>query len=361
MAGFQMGRGGGGVKLIEANAKGQIDMEHLDSLIEMHSHRIAGVMVTNPNTSGIFEMEFQKMAKKIHAIGGLVYMDGANMNAIAGWVDLGKLGVDAVHNNIHKTWSIPHGGGGPGDAIVAVSERLVDYLPGKQIKKENSIFLFETPKKSIGSFHRHFGNFAHKVRCYTYLRALGRQGVKRMAAVAVLSSRYVCNRLQNYFPLLPKEAMEVPRMHEFIITLSKEDFDRLESIGLKKASIIPRLGKLFLDFGLHAPTVAFPETFGLMLETTESYSKAELDRFVEILKKISFFLKEHPEVLHTTPHFTPIDRVEEVEANKNLCLYEILSDLPLILENRISTKELDSTDVEDLALKILKAHHESVS
>ena len=130
-------------------------------------------MVTNPNTSGIFESNFKEMAELLHEVDALVYMDGANMNAIAGIVDLEKLGVDAVHNNLHKTWTIPHGGGGPGDAIVAVSEKLQSYLPGHQItKNENGLFELSKTKNSIGSFHRHHGNFAHKVRCLTYLKAL---------------------------------------------------------------------------------------------------------------------------------------------------------------------------------------------
>ena len=359
MAGFSKKEKDSGVHFVEADRYGQIDMQHLGELIEKYSHRIAGVMVTNPNTSGIFEIHFKEMADRIHEVGGLVYMDGANMNAIAGWVDLKKMGVDAVHNNIHKTWSIPHGGGGPGDAIVAVSDLLVDYLPGKQVRKINTAFVWETPKKSIGTFHRDFGNFAHKVRCYTYLRALGREGIRRMSAIAVLSSCYVYERIKDLFPTLPKDTEKLPRMHEFIISLSTADFERLEAIGLKKSAIIPRLGKLFLDFGLHAPTVAFPESFGLMIEPTESYSKSELERFIQILRKISFFLKEHPEVLHTVPHFTPIDRVDEVYANKNIKLSEPLQSLSPILKNRISTEELDRMKVDDLKDRILQAHHAS--
>ena len=209
-------------------------------------------MITNPNTSGIFENRFHEIAEAVHEAGGLVYMDGANMNAIAGIIDLGALGVDAVHNNLHKTWTIPHGGGGPGDAIVAVSERLVDFLPGKQIYKDDcGIFRSRKPKLSIGSFHRHWGNFGHKVRAFAYLLRLGKEGVPRMASTAGLSSRYLFATSQK---LAHSACLRgpVPRMHEFILTLSDEDFARLEEAGIPKAKAIPQVGKLFLDFGFQS-------------------------------------------------------------------------------------------------------------
>lgn len=358
MAGFvtKEGEGGpGGVVLIESNTAGEMDMDHVRKLVEQYGRRIAGVMVTNPNTSGILETRFREMADLIHGVGGLVYMDGANMNAIAGWLDLGKLGVDAVHNNTHKTWTIPHGGGGPGDAFVAVSEKLVDFLPGIQVVKEGDRYKKVRPRKSIGSFHRHFGNFAHKVRCYTYVRALGREGVVRMAAVAVLSANYLYQALKKTYPTLPAGAEASPRMHEFILTLEKELFAKAEAVGLKKSDVIPRVGKLFLDFGLHAPTVAFPEVFGLMIEPTESYTKAELDRFVEVVRAIHQLVAEHPEVLLTTPHFTPIDKVDEVGANKDLMVSEVLTGLPKVLPNRIASRELDRTPVREIARKIVEA------
>ena len=231
-------------------------------------------MITNPNTSGIFETDFKKIADAVHQVGGLVYMDGANMNAIAGIVNLSELGVDAVHNNLHKTWTIPHGGGGPGDAIVAVSEKLVDFLPGKQIiKLHDGTFDFEIPTHSIGSFHRNWGNFGHKVRAYTYLLRLGQKGIPRMSSVAVLSARYLFEKLKDRYHTLPTNVSDSPRMHEFILTLSEEDFSNLENHGIPKNQAIPQIGKLFLDFGFHAPTVAFPEIFGLMIEPTESYTK----------------------------------------------------------------------------------------
>ena len=342
---------------LEAEGSGKVAMNHLNKLITSHGHRLAGIMITNPNTAGIFETEFKTISELVHSAGGLVYMDGANMNAIASWVDLKRLGVDAVHNNLHKTWTIPHGGGGPGDAVVCVSEKLLPYVPGIQIQK-NSRGLYEsfTAEKSIGPFHRHWGNFAHKVRAYTYLRALGSEGVRKMAAVAVLSSRYLYEKTKEMFPMLPDGASDTPRMHEFIMTLDKETFKNLQKIPLPKAQIIPLVGKLFLDFGIHAPTVAFPEQFGLMIEPTESYTKGELDRFLEILSAISRILKEAPEVLTTVPHFTPVCRVDEVQANKHLFLSESPVNLPSLPQSPLPPQSLQAMDIPQIYRKIIEAH-----
>lgn len=350
-------KGTSGVVLIEAKESGMIDMDHLDSLIAEFGNRIAGVMITNPNTSGIFETNFKQIAEKIHAIDGLVYMDGANLNAIAGWLNLGAMGVDAVHSNTHKTWSIPHGGGGPGDAFVAVSNRLSPYLPGHQVKKEGEQYKLFKTEKSIGSFHRHYGNFAHKVRCYTYVSRLGREGVRKMSAVAVLSARYLKKKLEPYFDFMPADSKE-SCMHEFIVTLPENLFKKIEEAGVPKNAIIMRVGKLFLDFGFHAPTVAFPEVFGIMIEPTESYSKAELDRFADAVINIYKLIDEHPEVLQTVPHFTPIDRVDDVTANRNLILSESIDKLPEVFENRIHPNILADMSIEDIKSKILSAHKE---
>jgi glycine dehydrogenase len=293
------------------------------------------------------------MADAVHRAGGLVYMDGANMNAIAGWVNLDALGVDAVHNNLHKTWTVPHGGGGPGDGIVGVSARLLDFLPGYQIEKQGDLFVPVRPKHSIGSFHRHWGNFAHKVRVYTYLQRLGREGVPRMAAMSVLASRYLFARLGRQYPALPAAADGVPRMHEFILTLTEEDFRRIEAAGIPRANIISRVGKLFLDFGFHAPTVAFPEVFGLMIEPTESYTKDELDRFADAVQAIGELIRERPEVLLSAPRFTPVDRVDEVAANRSLVLSERLTALPKLNENRLSPVLLNALPVAEIKGRIL--------
>lgn len=359
MAGFETKKVDGvpfGIVPIKANHEGRIDMDQMKALIAEHGPRIAGVMVTNPNTSGLFENDFKTMAELIHQAGGLVYMDGANMNAIAGWVDLGALGVDAVHNNLHKTWTIPHGGGGPGDAIVAVSEKLIPFLPGHQVEKTAQGYRFQKMPKSIGSFHRHHGNFAHKVRCYTYLRALGGEGIRQMAAVAVLSAGYLYHELKDLYPTLPEGSDQVPRMHEFILTLHKDLFDRIQAAGTPKAQTIAKIGKLFLDFGMHAPTVAFPEAYGMMIEPTESFTKAELDRFVDVVRSIHGLISEHPEVLTTAPHFTPVKKVDEVLANKNLVLAEKLTGLPPIKDNPVDPRALNELPTMELCQRILEAH-----
>jgi glycine dehydrogenase len=340
---------------IEAGANGQMNVEHVRELLARYQGRVAGVMITNPNTSGVFELNFREVAALVHEDGGLVYMDGANMNAIAGWVDLGALGVDAVHNNLHKTWSIPHGGGGPGDAIVAVSERLAPFLPGYQVVKTPHGYALERSPESIGSVHRHFGNVAHKIRAYTYLRALGREGVRRMSAMAVLAARYVHTRLKTHFPTLPQETAESPRMHEFIITLPAATFERLEAAGIHRNKAIGLFGKLFLDFGFHAPTVSFPEAEGLMIEPTESYTRDELDRFADAVILMLQLVDTQPTVLLTVPHFTPVDKIDDVTANKQLVLSEPLTTLPEVSPNRISPIQLATMPLEAIAEAIREA------
>ncbi len=350
MAGYQ-------IYTVEALPNGEMNLDQIKSYLETDGDKVAGIMVTNPNTAGIFETRFHEMAEMIHKAGGLVYMDGANMNAVAGIVDLNALGVDAVHNNLHKTWTIPHGGGGPGDAIVAVSHRLMDFMPGVQVTLTNGTYDIVKPKKTVGSFHRHFGNFAHKIRAYTYIKALGSDGVKKMSQVAVLSSRYLYSQLSDHYPTLPAGAVSSPRMHEFILTLSPETFKRIEAAGTPKTNSIARIGKLFLDFGFHAPTVAFPEQYGLMFEPTETYSRKELDQFAEVVKTILKLVNEHPEVLKTVPHFTPIDRVDEVGANKTPVLSEVITDhLPDIIPDRVDSDKLRKSTAGDLSELILQAH-----
>lgn len=360
MAGYQTKMVDGqlyGIYTVEALPNGEMNLAQIKDFLKTDGHRVAGVMVTNPNTAGIFETQFKEMSELIHGVGGLVYMDGANMNAIAGILDLNKLGVDAVHNNLHKTWTIPHGGGGPGDAIVGVSHRLLDFIPGVQIAKKDGKFEIVKPAKSCGSFHRHFGNFAHKIRAYTYIKALGADGVRKMSQVAVLSARYLHNRLSKSYPTLPAEAGSAPRMHEFILTLSPETFKKVEASGTPKTNTIARIGKLFLDFGFHAPTVAFPEQYGLMLEPTETYSKKELDQFSDVVEGILKLINEHPEVLKTVPHFTPIDRVDEVLANKTPVLTEKITEhLPDIIPDRVDSEKLRNSTPAELTELILKAH-----
>lgn len=348
-----------GIITLDADERGQIDLEQLREIIKTDGDRIAGIMITNPNTAGVFEENFKEVAELIHSVDGLVYMDGANMNAIAGIVSLEKLGVDACHNNLHKTWTIPHGGGGPGDAIVAVSSKLVDYIPGTQVEKlSDGSFKKTRASKCIGDFHRHDGNVAHKVRAYTYLKALGQDGVVAMSQIAVLSARYLFNKLKDVYPMLPIGADNTPRMHEFIITLSDDMFTHIEKSGTMKNQIIAKVGKLFLDFGLHAPTVAFPEVFGLMIEPTESFTKKELDDFSEVLIAIKNILSDSPEVLQTAPHFTPVSKVDEVWANKNLKFHTELNKLWELPTDQISPKKLRLNSTLEIVEMIRNKHQE---
>ncbi|OIO60572.1 MAG: glycine dehydrogenase [Verrucomicrobia bacterium CG_4_10_14_3_um_filter_43_23] len=331
---------------------GCLDLKALDGVLAKYGERISGIMITNPNTSGIFETDFRKVADKIHALGGLVYMDGANLNAIAGWVNIAALGVDAIHSNLHKTWSIPHGGGGPGDAILAVSDKLADYLPGYQIIEKMGMYKPVRPRSSVGSFHRHWGNFAHKVRCYAYLLRLGKEGVKNMSATAVLASRYLFDKLSDSFEVIPA-SKNIPRMHEFIITLDANEFTQLEKQGFTKASLPGNIGKLFLDFGFHAPTVSFPDPLGLMIEPTESYTKAELDRFAEAVHFIRKIVKERPSLLLSAPHFMPIKRVDEVAANRNLVLSEKLTMLPEFKQGKFTLEQLAQMSIEAIYQQLM--------
>jgi len=342
-----------GIVVLKAAPTGELDLADLEAKLAQFGPRVCGVMCTNPNTSGVFETNFRVMAEKVHAAGGLVYMDGANMNAVAGWVDLDKLGVDAVHNNLHKTWTVPHGGGGPGDGMVGVSHRIVDFIPGWQVRREGDRFTVFKAPRSIGAFHRHWGNFAHKVRVLTYLRRLGRDGVRRMSAVAVLAARYLFEDLRRTYPSLPAGAAAVPRMHEFILTLEEADFKAIEAAGVPRSAAIGRIGKLFLDFGYHAPTVAFPETFGLMIEPTESYTKAELDRFADSVRGILELVRQDARVLVAAPRFTPIDRVDDVAANRSLILSERLTRLPGVIPNRVAPDVLGALPVAEVKSRIL--------
>jgi glycine dehydrogenase len=342
------------IVLLDANAEGRIDMAKLDAVLAARGNEIAGIMVTNPNTSGIFETEFRTIADKIHAVGGLVYMDGANLNAIAGRVNLATLGVDAVHSNLHKTWSIPHGGGGPGDGIVAVSEKLLPFLAGAQVVK-NPDGSFKTVKspKSIGSFHRHFGNFQNKIRAVAYLKRLGAAGVPAMSATAVLASRYLFERLKNDFKPLPTGSV-APRMHEFILSLKDEDFAKLEAAGIAHGPAITGIGKLFLDFGYHAPTMSFPEHDGMMIEPTESYTLAELDRLADTALAILRLVRENPKIVLSAPYNMPTRRIDEVAANRKPVLSERLTGLPAIPAGIDSVKDpimMSVGEIEDLLRK----------
>ncbi len=338
---------------LAADSTGQLSIDALKEALQTYKGRVACIMVTNPNTSGIFETNFKTIADLVHAEGGLVYMDGANYNAIASRVNLKKMGVDALHNNLHKTWSISHGGGGPGDAIVAVDSKLADYIPAYVVEKSGDKFKLLKPSKTIGSLHRHYGNFAHKIRMYAYLKYLGSDGVKKMSGVSVLAARYLFKKLKNSWNSLPAGAGNVERMHEFILTLSDADFENCAKAGITRPQVPALIGKMFLDFGFHSPTVSFPEALGIMIEPTESYSLAELERFSLAVEHIAKIVKENPSLLQKSPRFTPVGKIDEVGANRSLKISETLSDLPQIYPNKKEIAELSAMSIQDIYSEII--------
>jgi glycine dehydrogenase subunit 2 len=297
LAGFQ-------VVTIPSKDNGDVD---LSALKEHLNDRVACLMLTNPSTLGLFEEGILEITKAVHDAGGLVYYDGANMNALLGQARPGDMGFDLVHLNLHKTFSTPHGGGGPGAGPVGAKGELVHYLPNPRVAKDpksakdKTVYKFYQPDQSIGRVRTFWGNFLVLVRAYTYIRYHGAQGLKEVSEGAVLNANYLLNRLKGTFDL-PKDRV---CMHEFVLSarnLKKEK-------GVKAMDIAKRL----LDFGYYAPTVYFPLIIeeALMIEPTETESLDTMDRFVDTLIKIA---GESAEVLQGAPHHTTISRLDEVRA-----------------------------------------------
>lgn len=304
-----------GLELIElpSDDRGNID---LDKLREICDETIAGVMLTNPNTLGLFEEHVQEVAKQVHDCGGLMYGDGANMNPLLGIVRPGELGFDVLHYNLHKTFSTPHGGGGPGSGPVGVLEHLVDFLPGPVVdvvdpgdEELAPLFGLVTPEKSIGrvkAFHGHFGMI---VRAYTYMRMLGKSGLREVADFAVLSANYLRVKLSDTYHI-PYDRI---CMHEFVVEGRWPDVKDIHALDISKR---------LMDFGIHPPTNYFPLIVheALMIEPTETESIETLDAFVEAMLKIAEEAKSNPEVVQTAPHTTPFGRLDEVKAARELVL-----------------------------------------
>lgn len=304
-----------GLELIElpSDDRGNID---LDKLREICDETIAGVMLTNPNTLGLFEEHVQEVAKQVHDCGGLMYGDGANMNPLLGIVRPGELGFDVLHYNLHKTFSTPHGGGGPGSGPVGVLEHLVDFLPGPVVdvvdpgdEELAPLFGLVTPEKSIGrvkAFHGHFGMI---VRAYTYMRMLGKSGLREVADFAVLSANYLRVKLSDTYHI-PYDRI---CMHEFVAEGRWPDVKDIHALDISKR---------LMDFGIHPPTNYFPLIVpeALMIEPTETESIETLDAFVEAMLKIAEEAKSNPELVQTAPHTTPFGRLDEVRAARELVL-----------------------------------------
>jgi glycine dehydrogenase subunit 2 len=287
---------------ISSNAEGVIDPAAVEKVM---NEDVAALMVTNPNTLGLFEKHIETVAAVVHARGGLVYLDGANLNALMGVAKPGHMGVDVLHMNLHKTFSTPHGGGGPGAGPVAVKEPLSEYLPVPRIlKREGGGFdLSEGYPKSIGRVRSFLGNFGILVRAYTYILSLGGDGLEEASRMALLNANYIRKKLEKSYQL----AYDQPCMHECIFT------DRIQhKNGVSTLDIAKRL----LDYGFHPPTIYFPLVVSgaLMIEPTETETPETLDQFVEAMLAIAREAKENPELVKTAPHSTPVTRLDEARA-----------------------------------------------
>ncbi len=296
---------------IKSNSDGTVD---LDDLAKHVDEEVAGMMLTNPNTLGIFEKDIVKISKMVHDVGGLMYMDGANLNAIVGLVRPGDMGFDVVHINLHKTFSTPHGGGGPGSGPVAVNDRLKDFLPVPVIEKNGDKFILNYGKTgSIGKIHSFFGNFGMHVRAYTYILSHGPDGLRGNSMNAVINANYLLSRLRGSF-LLPYAARP---MHEFVLSA-----DTQKEHGVKTLDIAKRL----LDYGYHAPTIYFPLIVheALMVEPTETETKETLDAFAEALLAIDNETRTSPDTVRSAPTTTPVRRLDDAYAarNINVCFKE---------------------------------------
>ncbi|HPC37682.1 MAG TPA: aminomethyl-transferring glycine dehydrogenase subunit GcvPB [Exilispira sp.] len=286
------------------------DDKGLVSIDEVKKHvgpDLAGLMLTNPNTLGLFEKNIIEIAKIIHDVGGLLYYDGANFNAILGKVRPGDMNFDVVHLNLHKTFSTPHGGGGPGSGPIMVNENLIPFLPVPDIIFEDGNYKLDYNRtKSIGRVSGFYGNIAVMVRAYTYILTMGQKGLNEIAEKAVLNANYLRVKLSK----LIKIAYDTICKHEFV--LSGKDIK--EKYGVSTLDIAKRM----LDYGVHPPTIYFPLIVpeALMIEPTETESKETLDYFISIIDNIVKEIKENPDILHDAPSKTPIKRLDEVKAAK---------------------------------------------
>jgi glycine dehydrogenase subunit 2 len=300
---------------IKSDARGNVDLEALRAECD---DTLAGLMLTNPNTLGLFDENVEEVIRLVHEAGGLVYGDGANMNALLGIVRPGDLGFDILHYNLHKTFSTPHGGGGPGSGPVGVAQHLVDFLPGPLvaiIEEGNEdeelppLYGFIWPPKSIGRVKAFHGHFGMMVRAYTYMLMHGRDGLRQVAEHAVLNANYLLARLRGTYHV-PYDRI---CMHEFVVEGRWPDAPDIHALDISKR---------LMDYHFHPPTNYFPLIVheALMIEPTETESKQTLDAFADALIKIAEEAHTNPELLKSAPHITPVGRVDEVKAAKELVL-----------------------------------------
>ena len=317
------------VRELPADAQGNVDMRALHAACEGDLRdRIAGMMITVPSTLGLFESTILEVIETVHDAGGLMYMDGANMNALMGVVKPGELGFDVMHYNLHKTFSTPHGGGGPGSGAVGVNDKLAPYLPGPIVEivdhpppvamegdlgggkpEEPPLYGFVMPEKSIGRMKAFHGNFGMHLRAYAYIRVYGDSGIRDVTRYAVLNANYLRARLMRTYKV------PYPRYcgHEFVLEGHFADADDVHALDISKR---------LMDYGFHPPTNYFPLIVpeALLIEPTETETKADLDEFVEAMEAIAAEARTDPELLRNAPHTAPVRRLDEVRAAKELVL-----------------------------------------
>ena len=289
-------------RTIASQADGRID---LDGLRQAVGDKTAGIMITNPNTLGLFEQDICEVAEIVHAAGGLLYMDGANMNAILGKVRPGDMGFDIVHLNLHKTFSTPHGGGGPGAGPICVTAELEPFLPGPRLlSSSDGTFMLTQLKQDAVAIHSYFGNVGVCLRALAYILRCGREGLTRATECAVLNANYLLARLQPILPVQHSDGC----LHEFVASGERWK----QEYGVRTLDIAKRM----LDFGIHAPTIYFPLIVeeALMIEPTETESRESLDHFIEVLEQIHQEVRTDPDLVRQAPHTTPVGRMDEAQA-----------------------------------------------
>lgn len=286
---------------VKSSDQGLVDLEDLKRVV---GEDTAALMLTNPNTLGLFEEQILEMAAIIHEVGGKLYYDGANLNAVMSKARPGDMGFDVVHLNLHKTFTGPHGGGGPGSGPVGVKTDLLPYLPKPVLVKKDDAYTFDYDRPdSIGRVKPFYGNFGINVRAYTYIRSMGPDGLKAVTEYAVLNANYMMRRLQPHFDLPYDRHCK----HEFVLSGRRQ-----KKLGVRTLDMAKRL----LDFGYHPPTIYFPLNVeeGMMIEPTETESKETLDAFIDAMIQIAKEVEENPEIVQNAPHTTVINRLDETKA-----------------------------------------------
>jgi glycine dehydrogenase subunit 2 len=291
---------------VKSNDQGILSVE---TIAEVMDEDTAGIMVTNPNTLGLFEENIHKIAKIVHSKGGLVYGDGANMNAIMGIVDVKKTGIDVLHLNLHKTFSTPHGGGGPGSGPICVTEELERFLPVPRVIEKDAMYaLCEDHPESIGKLHAFYGNFGVLLKAYSYIRTMG-TNLKKASQLAVLNANYIKESLKGTFHL----PYDRPCMHECVFNDKLQQDNKVMTLDIAKR---------LMEYGYHPPTVYFPLVVqgAIMIEPTETECKEDIDGFIEAMKSIAEEAQQNPELLHAAPTITKVRRLDETGAARNPCL-----------------------------------------